>query len=550
MMEHDTLLAYLDQWASEKPDTVWLKDLRDDGSDDYSWAESRRQVRCVAAALEARFEKDTKILLLSRNRAHWFFADLAIMASGNVSVGLFTTLNADVAHYIAQFTQARAIFVGEADNWESVKAVLSDDTCVISLPGVEIPEASLTWDQLLSEGAACTPSHVPRHDDTIALIFTSGTTGRPKGVIQTNDSNVIPIRRGSEFLEIEAEPIYFSYLPLSHLAERQVIEFTSLCRGAPVSFNEGLEFLGRDMQRTRPTFFFGAPRVWEQFQQAVLAQFGGADAFDRALLADPQVVSSNVKAALGLDRCAFHLTGSAPLPMPLMAWWDSVGIALMEGFGQTEAMSLIISREGQRRLGALGKPLPGVDIKITEAGELAIRADGCTPGYYKQPDKTAELIQDGWLHTGDRFRQDQDGFLYITGRIKDYFKTIHGKFVAPTPIEALFAENLCVEQQCLVGMGMAKTVMIAVVSESMRATPPEAIEVSVTSTIRSMNASLEKHARVAGVILTYTPWTIESGVLTPTLKIKRDQIADRFGDAAAAMATESAEKKQILVRWR
>ena len=471
------------------------------------------------------------------------------MASGNVSVGLFTTLNADIAGYIAQFTQARAIFVGEADNWETVKEVLSDDTCVISLPGVAIPEANLTWDQLLSEGAARTPSHVPRHDDTIALIFTSGTTGRPKGVIQTNDSNVIPIRRGSEFLEIEAEPIYFSYLPLSHLAERQVIEFTSLCRGAPVSFNEGLEFLGRDMQRTRPTFFFGAPRVWEQFQQAVLAQFGGVDAFDQALLADPQVVSENVKAALGLDRCEFHLTGSAPLPMPLMAWWDSVGIALMEGFGQTEAMSLIISREGQRRLGALGKPLPGVDIKITEAGELAIRADGCTPGYYQQPDKTAELIQGGWLHTGDRFRQDEDGFLYITGRIKDYFKTIHGKFVAPTPIEALFAENPCVEQQCLLGLGMAKTVMIAVVSESMGATPREDIEASVTSTIGSMNASLEKHARLAGVVLTYAPWTIESGVLTPTLKIKRDQIVDRFGDVAAAMATESAEKKQILVRW-
>jgi long-chain acyl-CoA synthetase len=350
-------------------------------------------------------------------------------------------------------------------------------------------------------------------------------------------------------LEIEAEPIYFSYLPLSHLAERQVIEFTALCRGAPVSFNEGLEFLGRDMQRTRPTFFFGAPRVWEQFQQAVLAQFGGADAFNRALLADSQVVSENVKAALGLDRCEFHLTGSAPLPMPLMAWWDSVGIALMEGFGQTEAMSLIISREGQRRLGALGKPLPGVDIKITQAGELAIRADGCTPGYYKQPDKTAELIQDGWLHTGDRFRQDEDGFLYITGRIKDYFKTIHGKFVAPTPIEALFAKNTCVEQQCLLGLGMAKTVMVAVVSESMRATPLEDIEASVTSTIRSMNASLEKHERLAGVVLTYAPWTIESGILTPTLKIKRDQIADRFGDVAAAMATESAEKKQILVRW-
>ena len=119
--------------------------------------------------------------------------------------------------------------------------MLADDVTVISLPGVDIPEATLTWDQLLSEGEGKSPSHVPKHDDMIALIFTSGTTGRPKGVIQTNDSNVIPIRRGSEFLAIEADPIYFSYLPLSHLAERQVIEFTSLCHGAPVSFNEGLE---------------------------------------------------------------------------------------------------------------------------------------------------------------------------------------------------------------------------------------------------------------------------------------------------------------------
>ena len=549
-MEHDTLLAYLDQWAEEKSDDVWLRDFRGEASDDYTWKESRRQIHAVASALEQRFDKDTKILLLSRNRAHWFFADLAIMAAGNVSVGLFTTLNADVAQYIAEFTESKAIFVGEAENWDRVKEVLADDVTIISLPGVDIPEATLTWDQLLKEGESRTPSHVPKHDDMIALIFTSGTTGRPKGVIQTNDSNVIPIRRGSEFLAIEADPIYFSYLPLSHLAERQVIEFTSLCHGAPVSFNEGLEYLGRDMQRTRPTFFFGAPRVWEQLQQAILAKFGGREAFDAALAANPEGIAHTVHRALGLDRCEFHLTGSAPLPTPLMEWWDSVGISLMEGFGQTEAMSLIISREGARRLGSLGKAAPGVDIKITEEGELAIRADGCTPGYYKQPDKTAELIQDGWLHTGDRFRQDEDGFLYITGRIKDYFKTLQGKFVAPTPIEAQFADNPYVEQQCLVGLGMNKTMMVAVISETMRDAPRDVIEASVRATLSQLNEEVEKHARMGGAILTYEPWSIENGVLTPTLKIKRDQISDRFGEEAAAMAIESAESKTLVIRWR
>ena len=549
MLEHDTLMAYLDQWAAEKPNEIWFRDLKGDGSDDYSWSESRRQIHAVASALEARYARDTKILLLSHNCAHWFFTDLSIMASGNVSVGLFTTLNADVAQYIAEFSEAQAIFVGNAENWSKVREVLSADVDVISLPGVDVPEASLTWDQLVAEGDGQSPSFVPKHDDMIALIFTSGTTGRPKGVIQTHDSNIIPIRRGSEFLSIEAEPSYFSYLPLSHLAERQVIEFTALCRGARVTFNESLEFLGRDMQRTRPTFFFGAPRVWEQLQQAVIAKFGGREAFDAAQAADPEKMSATVKAALGLDRCEFHLTGSAPLPAPLMQWWDSVGIALMEGFGQTEAMSLIISRDGQRRLGSLGKAVPGVDIKITDEGELAIRADGCTPGYYKQPDKTAELIQDGWLHTGDRFKQDEDGFLYLTGRIKEYFKTIQGKFVAPTPIEAQFAGNKHVEQQCLLGLGMTKTIMVAVVSETMRDAPKAEIEASVLATIEAINEGVDKHARMGGAILSYESWSIENGVLTPTLKIKRDQVSDRFGARAAELAVASAESKALIVAW-
>jgi long-chain acyl-CoA synthetase len=191
-----------------------------------------------------------------------------------------------------------------------------------------------------------------------------------------------------------------------------------------------------------------------------------------------------------------------------------------------------------------------VEYKITEEGELAVRADGCTPGYYKQPEKTAELIRDGWLHTGDKARVDEDGFIYITGRVKDYFKTIQGKFVAPPPIEGQFAHNPYIEQQCLMGRGFSKTVMVGVLTEGARSEPREKVEASVRETVREINDSVEKHARIGAVILTEEPWSIENEVLTPTLKIRRDKIDERFAEEAEQLARQSAEQGELLVVWR
>jgi long-chain acyl-CoA synthetase len=176
----------------------------------------------------------------------------------------------------------------------------------------------------------------------------------------------------------------------------------------------------------------------------------------------------------------------------------------MEGFGQTEAMGLIVSGHDSRRIGSIGKPIGEVEYKITDEGELAVRAEGCTPGYYKQPEKTAELIRDGWLHTGDKARVDEDGFIYITGRVKDYFKTIQGKFVAPPPIEGEFAHNPYVEQQCLMGRGFSKTVMVAVLTEAARSETREAIELDPRHGAR-INDNVEKHARIGAVILRRSP---------------------------------------------
>jgi long-chain acyl-CoA synthetase len=245
----------------------------------------------------------------------------------------------------------------------------------------------------------------------------------------------------------------------------------------------------------------------------------------------------------------YCLTAAAPTPPALIHWWEDLGLTLMEGFGQTEAMGLILSSHEQRRIGSIGKPIGEVEYKITEEGELAVKAAGCTPGYYKQADKTAELIRDGWLHTGDKVRVDEDGFLYITGRVKDYFKTIQGKFVAPPPIEGAFARNPYAEQQCLLGRGFSKTVMVAVLTEEARNAPEKEVEESILSTVREVNDEIEKHARIGAVILTREPWSIENEVLTPTLKMRREKVEERFGELAEELARKSAEQGELLLRW-
>jgi len=224
-------------------------------------------------------------------------------------------------------------------------------------------------------------------------------------------------------------------------------------------------------------------------------------------------------------------------------------VTLCEGFGQTEAMGLIITDPEDRRIGSIGKPAGEVEVKIGPDDELLIKAEGCTPGYYNRPEKTAELWQNGWLHTGDKVRIDDDGFIFITGRVKDYFKTIQGKFVAPPPIEGLFAENPHSEQQCLLGRGYSKTVMVTVLTEPARALSSEAVEAAALDTVAHINENIEKHARIGAVIFSKTPWTIENEILTPTMKIRREQIETKFGESAERLAREGAETGEVQLYW-
>jgi|SRR6056297_97507 len=548
-MLNDTITGLVSHWAKTCPDKVWLRDLREEGSDDYTWAKAYGEIQAMAAMLEDRFGHGERMGILSRNRPHWFMADLAVIASGNVSVSLFTTLPASTAEYILDFTETRVLFVGETHNWAAVRDVLPDGITLIALPGVSLDQPHLRWEDLLAEWQGRAPAYECAADDTIALVFTSGTTGLPKGVIQTHSSNLVPIRRFIQAFGIRDNPRYFSYLPLSHIAERQIVEFSSLVVCGEVSFNESLETILRDLQRTRPHMFFGPPRIWEQFQQAVIGKFGGQAEVDTALAADREGIGRLVLDTMGLNEVEFCLVAAAPTPPALIHWWEMFGLTLMEGFGQTEAMGLIVSSPDQRRIGSIGKPIGEVEYRITEEGELAVKAEGCTPGYYRMPEKTAELIRDGWIHTGDKARVDEDGFLYITGRVKDYFKTIQGKYVAPPPIEGEFAKNAHAEQQCLLGRGYSKTVMVAVLTPEARQRSREDLEASFMATLDEINGAIEKHARIGGVILSSEPWDIANEVLTPTLKIRRDRVEELFGDVARDLALNAAEQGKVLVHW-
>ena len=548
-MQYSTLTEQARHWASTQPDQIWMRDLVESSSVDYSWGATVAEIDRVASWLELAFGQGERMALLSKNRAHWIMADLAVINSGNVAVPLFTTHAQATAEYILSFTEAKVLFLGETENWSSVKTVLPEGCLLVTLPGVACDLPHKKWEELVADAPSEQSKYEPHPDDIISLVFTSGTTGLPKGVIQTHATNLIPMRRCQYLFTQREQPRWFSYLPLSHIAERQIVEFSSVNTGGEIWFNESLETLARDLPRCRPHIFFGPPRVWEQLRQSVTAKFGGAEALAQALANDPAGVQTLVTTALGLDQVEYCLTAAAPTPPPLIQWWDDVGVRLCEGFGQTEAMGLIITDPADRRIGSIGKPAGEVEVKIGDNDEMLIKAEGCTPGYYNRPEKTAELWQDGWLHTGDKVRIDQDGFIFITGRVKDYFKTIQGKFVAPPPIEGLFAENPHSEQQCLLGRGYSKTVMITVLNEPARQLPKEEIEAAAIATVESINAQIEKHARIGAVIFSQKPWTIENEILTPTMKIRREQIENKFGEEAERLARESAEAGTIGLYW-
>jgi long-subunit acyl-CoA synthetase (AMP-forming) len=527
-----TFLDKLYHWEATQAGKVFLKQPQGDQWIDYSWGEVGNQVRRIATALKAmNLPEQSNIGIVSKNCAHWIINDLAIMMAGHVSVPFYPTLTHEKLNEVLVQSECKLLFVGKLDEWKDMSQGVPDETICISYPQYpnQAPiEGMIKWDDLLKQHQPLVQNYIPDMQDLATIIYTSGTTGSPKGVMVTYELMTVGQSITSDIFSLDnTANKHFSYLPLCHIAERKVVESGALFGGGCIYFSESLEQFAKNLQEAQPTHFIAVPRIWTKFRLGVLSKIPQTQL--DSLLANPQMaeaVKKQVQTSLGLAHAKVILTGAAPMPASLIHWFAKLGILIQEVYGMTENLgACTYMPKDHIKTGTVGKAYPSVTIKIdSESAEVLMQAPWMMNGYYKHPEKSAEVIKDGWLHTGDIGELDDEGFLKITGRAKDTFKTAKGEFIMPAPLEYAFAMNNHVEQVCILGQGLAQPVALVVLSDIGYAADKQSVHKGLHTTREELNVMALKHEKIQTIIIVKEPWTTENAILTPTLKIKRNVV--------------------------
>jgi long-subunit acyl-CoA synthetase (AMP-forming) len=545
-----SILEDIRRWSNDRGGQPWLVESWSERQRIITWKEATQLIDSVASWLLAVTNgRKCSVGLLAPNCAHWILADFAIMASGNVTVPIFTSMDSDTVEYLAELTKIRIVFVGAAANWKSVKDRLGDDVIVVSLPDApEMPDA-LSWENIVEQGSELDSAPPPPLDSVATIVFTSGTTGRPKGVMHSLTSLNEAAHGNRMLAESRVGCRFFSYLPLAHLAERVLVECHSVVCGGTIHFSESVETFLPDLREARPNYILGVPRIWEKLQQAVFSEGFEVKEIGNSQNSRKQYEEGeSVRDFLGLTEIDYIMTATAPTPTPLKEWYSSLGLDLREGYGQSEILPISGVRKHDQDHSSVGKAVPGVEIKIAQDGEILARGGGTALGYYKEAQKTEETFgKNGWVFTGDKGRLDEQGNLYITGRVKEIFKTSKGRYVAPAPIEGAFLESPLIHQACLTGHGHTQTIMMAVVEPSSAHSSTDRTLDEVKAWITELNHRLENHEKIGACILSYAPWTQESGELTHTLKLKRDVIEAKFEEHIKSAGELMRQGKSLFV---
>ena len=523
-MKYLSPLEMMYKWEEEKGNEVFLSQPINSIWHDWTWEEVMLEVRKMAAYIKSlNLEKKSKIAILSKNCAHWIMSDLAIMMSGHISVPLYPNLSAKILNKILIHSETKMMFVGKLDDFEKMKSGIPSDVNCVTYPfySQDYPK----WNDLIRDVSPLQENVIRDDNELATIIYTSGTTGDPKGVMHkfynfsfatTNAVNALPLKDES----------FFSYLPLSHIAERLLIEMGSIYCGGKVSFAESLDTFAQNLSYSQPSVFLGVPRIWTKFQQGILAKLPQKKL--NILLSIPiisSLIKKKIQKGLGLSKARNVFTGAAPTPAALIRWFESLGIIIQEAYAMTEntCYSHVSFRE-KIKIGSVGQALPLCDVRLSDQNEIMIKHDALMDGYYKDEEQTNDTIKDGWLYTGDEGEIDSEGFLKITGRVKDIFKTSKGKYVAPSPIELKLSANKNIEQVCIVGTEIPQPIALVVLSDRGRDKTKEDLISSLEKTLEVVNPKLEKHEKIHNIIIVKEEWTIENNLLTPTMKIKRNAI--------------------------
>jgi long-chain acyl-CoA synthetase len=570
-----TVPAVFFEQAARFSEREYLRYFRDGAWHGLSWAETAQRARRVACGLiAAGLKRGEHVVLLSENRVEWLYCDLAILAAGGVTVPVYPSITPRVTGYIADDVKARMAIVSKADLAAKLKArdypnrIFMIETDVVRWVGNQ-PSAELAH-ELDSRLAALDADRVA------TVVYTSGTTGDPKGVMLTHRHFVEIGKSALEAFHIGPDDVVLSYLPYSHVLERVDGIFIETMAGCSFWLARSLDTLVEDIQTARPTVMLGVPRVFEKVYEAVFDQVHNQPVYKRAIfrwalgigaarlhgkpgpwlrlrvgIAERLVLDSLRKRLTG-GRLRFFISGGAPLNEKVEEFFWSIGVKILQGWGLTEATSGATSNtEEEHRYRTVGKALPRTLIRIENDGEILISGPGVMLGYKNKPEATAEMISNGWLKTGDMGFLDSDGFLTITDRKTDLIKTSGGKYVAPLPIESQLENDRYIKATLVVGDQRPYVVALIVPDwEALRAdTGPEGdpaglvndagLRVRLSTTVDEVNKGLASFETVKYFTVLARDFTEAEGELTPTLKKKRRVITQHFGDQIDAMYTSN-----------
>jgi long-chain acyl-CoA synthetase len=592
LTEPRTLNELYLQGIESQPDRVAFRSKSGGAYRDVSAEEFGRAGREIALGLvSSGLEMGDRIGILSETRLEWPMVDMGILTAGSISVPIYPSLTEHVVRYIVEDSGARAVFAADPEQAAKLEALRRDDPqlLLVVFDRPEEVEGALSLDQLRERGRSLGRAEPelygrraarPEPDDLATIIYTSGTTGPPKGVMLSHRNIVSNVEAGLQVFDLRGTDTSLSFLPLSHILERMGGLYCMFEAGVTIAYAESFDTVAQNLLEARPTVAVSVPRLYEKIYGRVLdnatrsgflkkqiffwAHGIGVERSRRVLAGSPvgawlglrfgladHLVFSKLRERTG-GRLRFFISGGAPLAREIAEFFHAAGLPILEGYGLTESSPVLaVNTFENLRLGTVGKPLPNVEIRIADDGEILARGPNIMLGYYNLPEATAEALADGWLHTGDIGHLDEDGFLVITDRKKDLIVTAGGKNVAPQPIEnALKTDKYITEAVVLGDRRPYLTAIIVPNFERLdRYVRYKGIRVE-DRTVMTRNPQVRdlirrriaRHQRDAASYETIKRFhlldrdlTVEGGELTPTLKVKRKEISERFREEIEAL---------------
>ena len=528
------------EWEQKHRNRPLLRQPFGDNWETYTWGEVGQMARKLANGLKSLgLRENAHIGLISKNCREWIIADMAIMMAGYVSVPFFPSLKGEELNFLLDYGDVDLIFVGKIETWQDIKNDIPLELPVIKFPnykGFSIVDRGEEWFEFLGKHNPIKNPHIPRLSDLWTIIFTSGTTGNPKGVklsyYAIDETKNITLNENPLKVDFSGNNSFISYLPLNHIAERVVVEHVCLRFGGSLSFVESIDSFAKNLRDIQPHIFFAAPRIWTKFQLGILGKLSQKklDILTRIPIISG-LIKNKLKKGLGLNRARSTISGSAPISISTIEWFRKVGIYITNGYGMTENCAICSQVDGRnfKKLDSVGRAQYGAEIKIDESsGEVLMRGPYVMDGYYKNEELTTKTLVDGWLHTGDKGYLDEDNYLNITGRVSDSFKTSKGEFIEPLTLESYFADIQEIEEICITGLGLTQPIGLVQLSDIGKSIKRNELSEILDEKLAEINSDLENYKKISTIVIVKDQWTEQNKILGPTLKIKRGNVEEMY----------------------